>query len=99
MEHIMHSNIIKHLENNYNLSDYQHNFRKERSRESQHVITLQCLADGLNSGYQLYCILLYFSKAFGKVPHRRFIDTYQYLESEETPCSGLRASCKDAHSR
>jgi hypothetical protein len=31
MEHIMHSNIISHLEANNILSNYQHGFRKERS--------------------------------------------------------------------
>ena len=78
MEHIMHSNIIKHLEQNNILSDYQHGFRKERSCESQLIITLQDLANGLNSGEQLDCILLDFSKAFDKVPHKRLINKCQY---------------------
>jgi hypothetical protein len=77
MEHIINSNIIKHLEINNILSDYQHGFRKERSCESQLVITLQDLANGLNSEDQLDGIILDFSKAFDKVPHRRLIDKCQ----------------------
>jgi hypothetical protein len=68
-EHIMHSNIISHLEANNILSNYQHGFRKERSCESQLLLTIQDLADGLNNGDQIDCILLDFSKAFDKVPH------------------------------
>jgi hypothetical protein len=75
MEH-MHSNIIKHLEKKS--SEYQHGFRKERSCESQLVITLQDLANGLNSGDQLDCIPLDFSKAFDKVPHKRLIFKCQH---------------------
>ena len=57
MEHIIHSNIISHLEANNILTENQHGFRKNRSCESQLVITIQDLADGLNSGDQMtvYC--------------------------------------------
>jgi hypothetical protein len=64
MEHILHSNIIGHLEANNILSENQHGFRKHRSCDSQLAITLQELADGLNSEDQMDCILLDFSKAF-----------------------------------
>ena len=69
MEHILHSNIISHLEANNILSENQQGFRKHRSCEIQLAITLQELADGLNSGGQMDCILLDLSKAFDKVPH------------------------------
>ena len=71
MEHIMHINIISHLEANNILSNYQHGYRKERSCESQLLLTIQNLVDGLNNGEQIDCILLDFSKAFDKVPHQR----------------------------
>ena len=67
MEHILHINIISHLEANNIMSENQHGFSKHRSRESQLTITLQELADGINSGDQLDCILLDFSKAFDKL--------------------------------
>ncbi|MEM7290621.1 MAG: reverse transcriptase family protein, partial [Pseudomonadota bacterium] len=73
MEHIIHSNVIRHLEANFILSEYQHGFRKNRSCESQLITTIQDLADGLNQGHQLDCILLDFSKAFDKVPHMRLL--------------------------
>ena len=41
MEHILHSNIISHLQANNILSENQHGFRKHRSCESQLSITLQ----------------------------------------------------------
>jgi hypothetical protein len=47
---------------------YQHGFRKERSCESQLLLTIQDLADGLNNTEQIDCILLDVSKAFDKVP-------------------------------
>ena len=74
MEHIMHSSIISHLEANNILSNYQHGFRKEKSCESQLLLTIQDLADGLNNAEQIDCILLDFSKAFDKVPHQHLIN-------------------------
>jgi hypothetical protein len=72
MEHIMHSNIIKHLEKNNIPSEYQHGFRKERSCD-----TLRDLTNGPKSGDQLDCILD-FSKAFDKVSQKRFIYKCQF---------------------
>jgi hypothetical protein len=73
MEHILHSSIISHLEANNILSNYQHGIRKEKSCESQLLLTIQDLADGLNNAEQIDCILLDFSKAFDKVPHQHLI--------------------------
>ena len=78
MEHILQSNIINHLEANNILSENQHGFHKHRSCESQLSITLQKLADGLNSGDQMDCILLDFSKAFDQVPHQRLLNKCSY---------------------
>jgi hypothetical protein len=62
-----HSNIISHLEANNILAC-----------ESQLLLTIQDLADGLNNGEQIDCILLDFSKAFDKVPHQRLINKCNY---------------------
>jgi hypothetical protein len=79
MEHILHSNIISHLEANNILPGNQHGFRKHRSCENQRTITLQEEpADGLNSGDKMECILLDFSKAFDKVPHQRLLNKCSY---------------------
>ena len=71
MEHIIHSHVMSFLDANNLLTDQQHGFRKKRSCESQLITTVQELAAGLNNKQQIDAILLDFSKAFDKVPHRR----------------------------
>jgi hypothetical protein len=44
-----------------------------RSTESQLILTVQDLAADLDKGQQIDAILLDFSKAFDKVPHRRLL--------------------------
>ena len=78
MEHILYCNILSHLEANNILSENQHGFCKHRSCESQLSITLQELANGLNSGDQMDCILLDFSEAFDKVPHQCLLNKCCY---------------------
>ena len=51
----------------------QHGFRKYRSCETQLVLTVKDLANGLNDGEQIDVILLDFSKVFDKVPHKRLL--------------------------
>ena len=69
MEHIICSNMMKHLDSNNILTDKQHGFRKKRSCDSQLLITVDDLARSLNNRQQVDCILLDFSKAFDKVSH------------------------------
>ena len=69
MEHIMHSQIMQHMEDLNILSDAQHGFRKRRSCETQLLLTLQDLSSALDYGEQIDAILLFFSKALDKVPH------------------------------
>ena len=73
LEHILCSNIMTHLENNNILHDAQHGFRKRRSCESQLIVTIQDLAYNIDSKGQTDVILLDFSKAFDKVPHKRLL--------------------------
>ena len=73
LEHIIHSQVMSHLDSQKILTDQQHGFRKRRSCESQLIITLQDLAAGLDAGEQIDAILLDFSKAFDKVPHERLL--------------------------
>ena len=44
LEQILHTNIMKHLENNNILTDLQHGFRKHRSCETQLIKTINDLA-------------------------------------------------------
>ena len=71
IEHIIHSQVISHLERHNILADQQHGFRKRRSCESQLITTIHDLANGLNERKQIDAVLLDFSKAFDKVPHHR----------------------------
>ena len=71
LEHILHSSIISHLDTNKILTDTQHGFRKNRSCESQLLLTINDLAKSLNEGNQIDSVLLDFSKAFDKVDHHK----------------------------
>ena len=71
LEHIIHSNIMDHLDNNAILSDFQHGFRKKRSCDTQLKQTVHDLAKCLHDGEQIDAVLFDFSKAFDKVPHAR----------------------------
>ncbi len=73
MEHVIHSQAMRHLDKHGILSDQQHGFRKKRSCESQLILTIQDLAAGLDDGSQIDAVLLDFSKAFDKVPHHRLL--------------------------
>ena len=73
LEPILHSNIMKHLENNNVLTDLQHGFRKHRSCETQLIKTVNDLAKSMNHREQIDTILLDFSKVFDKVCHRKLL--------------------------
>ena len=73
LEHIIHSNIIKHLEANAIFSDTQHGFRKRRGCDTQLVMVVNDFAKNLNYSQQLDTILLDFSKAFDKVNHHKLL--------------------------
>ena len=73
LEHIVHSHIINHLEQQNILTDQQHGFRKKRSCETQLVKTVNDLVKTLNEKGQTDAILLDFSKAFDKVCHRKLL--------------------------
>ena len=81
MEHIVHSNIMGHLERNNILCDGQHGFRKRRSCESQLITTIQGIASQLPYGKdQVDVILLDFPKAFDKVLHQRLLYKLDFYE-------------------
>ena len=69
LEHIIHSNVMDHLDKHSFLNKYQHGFRQRRSCETQLISTLQDFSNCLNQKGQIDAILLDFSKAFDKVDH------------------------------
>ena len=68
MEHILVSNMMKHLKLNNILHPLQNGFRKNYSCETQLLSLFQDLASNPS---QIDLIIMDFSKAFDKVPHRR----------------------------
>ena len=73
LEHIMASEIVKHMNKHSLLYDLQHGFREKRSCETQLTLLVEDLSMAANKGKQTYLILLDFSKAFDKVNHSNLI--------------------------
>ena len=73
LEHIIHSQIMRHLNNHAVLTENQHGFRRNHSCESQLILTVQDLARSLDKKMQIDMAIMDFSKAFDVVPHKRLI--------------------------
>ena len=95
LEHIIHSQIMRHLDIHQILSDQQHGFRKKRSCENQLIPTVQDLAAALQENEQMDAILLDFSKAFDKVSP----SNWTIMGSVVTYSSGLKASSPTEHNK
>ncbi|MCG8116962.1 MAG: reverse transcriptase domain-containing protein, partial [Candidatus Thiodiazotropha endolucinida] len=83
LEHILVSNINKHLAFESILADCQHGFRSQRSCETQLVQFFHDIVSNLdgaiNRGHkQTDLIIMDFAKAFDKVPHRRLLYKLDY---------------------
>ena len=72
LEHIVHSFIMKHLNDHNILTDCQHGLRAKRSTEMQLILTLHDMAKTIQSS-SIHEVVLDFAKAFDKVPHRRLL--------------------------
>ena len=72
-EHIIVSNIPRHVEEHDILTDCQHGFRTRRSCETQMITLVRELAESLDNSRQVEMIILDFSKAFDWVPHQRLL--------------------------
>ena len=79
LEHVVHSNIMCHLDRFKVLDNAQHGFRKRRSCATQLISTLNEFADCLNKREQIDAILLDFSKAFDKVDHEGLLMKLEHL--------------------
>ena len=62
MEHIMHSSVMDQFDRNKILTNAQHGFRKNRSCESQLIVTIHDIASKLERDSQVDIILLDFAK-------------------------------------
>ena len=70
MEHVIASNLMKHLESEKKLYEWQHGFRSKRSTETQLLTLVHELSDKLDRKKQVDIAVLDFSKAFDKVSHK-----------------------------
>ena len=69
MIHMIHGNLMDHLEHLNILTDYQHGFYKRRYCETQLIQTVDDLAKRLNEAEQTDAVLLDFSNEFDKVSY------------------------------
>ena len=75
LEHIMASQVVKHMNTHDLLYDLQHSFREKRTCETQLAMLVEDLARNMSAGKQtdLIGLLLDFSKAFDKVNHSKIL--------------------------
>ena len=73
LEHILASNIVRHLNEQGLLYDPHHGFREKRSCETQLIMLVEDLAWNASKGKQIDLILFDFSKALDKVSHSKLI--------------------------
>ena len=78
MEHIVASNLTKHLANSNILFELQHGFREKRSCETQLIILVDEISKNMQMGQQTDLILLDFSKAFDRVAHEKLISKLHF---------------------
>ena len=78
MEHILVSQIMKHLEDQNILSESQFGFRSKHCCESQLFITINDIAKHMDNNHQVDAAILDFSKAFDKVAHSRLLYKLEY---------------------
>ena len=71
LESVIRDHMMKHIENNNLLTDYQHGFVPGRSCSTQLLACLDIWTKILDSGSVMDAVYLDFSKAFDSVPHQR----------------------------
>lgn len=72
-EHVIVSNINRHLQQHNLISDSQHGFRSGHSTETQLLVTLDTWTRELEAGHTVDIIFVDFAKAFDSVPHERLL--------------------------
>ena len=73
LEHILRTNIWKHLDLQDIIIKLQHGFRKKMSCETQLSLVAHDISGILNRSGQVDGAVLDFSKAFNKVPHEHLL--------------------------
>ncbi|XP_071508879.1 uncharacterized protein [Diadema antillarum] len=78
MEHIVLSQVSKHLASCNILSDAQHGFRRGLSTTTQLTSTLHDWSSTIQKRSQVDAVFLDFQKAFDRVPHQRLCTKLRY---------------------
>ena len=86
---------MKHLNRYKILNEAHHGFRKNRSTESQLILTCNEQAKALKNSEQRDSILLDFSKAFDKVPHERLLHKLAYYGIQGNTLAWIRDFLSD----
>ena len=73
LEHIIDSQLMRHLSKFNIIADNQHAFRKKRSCETQLILTTHDLLQNLDKKIPTDVGVLDFSKAFDVIPHKRLL--------------------------
>jgi len=90
MEHILVSQIMKHLEENNILTESQHGFRSKRSTETQLLLTSFDFIKSLKHAKQTDVIIMDFAKAFDKVHHERLLKKLDFYGIRGRPLLWIR---------
>ena len=94
-EHIIVSNIMRHLDKNDILTDCQHGFRHRNSCEAQLLTLTDELIKSLDKGRQHDLAVLDFSKAFDRVPHERLLMKLEHYGIRGRTLNWIRAFLTD----
>ena len=79
LEHVTHTNIMRHLEQYKILKDEQHGFLRGRSCETQLALSVNDLAIVLDRQSQADVVITNFSKPFDLVPHQRLLSKLRHF--------------------
>ena len=76
LEHILASNMMKQLESNNILFEFQHGFRANRTCESQIIFRIHQLTYNKDKNIQTDLMIMNLAKAFDTVLHKRILRIY-----------------------
>ena len=84
IEHIIHTNIMRHLEQYKVLNDEQHGFLRGRSCETQLALSVNDLANALDRKSQADVVIMDLGRAFDLVPHKILLSKLSIWDHKET---------------
>ena len=99
MEHIISSQVMRHLDTNDHhydvLHDAQHGFRKRRSCETQLLLSADDFLKTLDKNVQTDAILLDFSKAFDRAAHTHLLKKLEATGVTDTTLGWISSFLND----